>query len=60
MLEFYFRNAQTLDPYIFTFYEQGGGDVVVITTTGGVYITSDLVGEDMDGLAFDLLEKHTN
>jgi hypothetical protein len=60
MSEFYPVNIQLVEPYIFTFYQQGGGDLVVITTTGGVYITSDLVGEDMDGLAFDLLEKHTN
>jgi len=40
MSEFYPVNIQLGEPYIFTFYEQGGGDLVVITTTGGLYITS--------------------
>jgi hypothetical protein len=60
MLEFYPRNLQLLEPYLFTFYEQGGGDLVVITTTGGVYITSDLVGDDANTIALDLLKQHTN
>ena len=60
MSEFYPVNIQLVEPYIFTFYEQGGGDLVVITTTGGLYITSDLVGEGTDTVALDLLEQNTN
>lgn len=60
MSEIYPVNIQLVDPYIFTFYEQGEGDIVVITTTGGVYITSDLVGEGTGTVALDLLEQNTN
>jgi len=60
MSEFYPVNIQLVEPYIFTFYQQGGGDLVVITTTGVLYVTSDLVGEGTDTLALDLLEQSTN
>jgi len=59
MFDTYPRNIQLLEPYIFTFYTQGEGDIVVITTTGGVYITSDLVGDDANTIALDLLKQHT-
>ena len=60
MSEFYPVNIQLVEPYIFTFYAQGGGDFVVITTTGGLYVASDLVGEGTDTVALDLLEQDTN
>ena len=30
---------------MFTFYRQGGGDIVIITTPAGEYITAELVNE---------------
>lgn len=41
-------NIQLLEPYLFCFYEQGGGDIVVITTPGGKYIAAERIHEDMD------------
>lgn len=50
---------QSAGGYFFTFYRQGGGDVVIIQTLGGVYITGDLIGEDMDDAAFALLSQNS-
>lgn len=50
---------QVVDGYLFTFYEQGGGDVVIIQTPGGVYITGDLISEDMDESTFALLKQNS-
>ena len=55
MLELYPYNVQILDGYLFVFYEPGGGEVVLITTPAGEYITGDLVSEEMDDQVFDLL-----
>ena len=41
-------NIQLLEPYLLCFYEQGGGDIVVITTPGGKYIAAERLHEDMD------------
>ena len=46
MLELYPYNVHMLEDYLFTFYHQGGGDIVIITTPVGEYITSDIVDED--------------
>lgn len=46
-----------VDDYFFVFYQcQGGGDVVIIQTTAGAYITGDLLHEDMDDVAYALLQ----
>ncbi len=45
---------QSAGGYFFTFYRQGGGDVVIIRTLGGVSITGDLFGENMDAAGFAL------
>ena len=50
---------QSTGGYFFTFYRQGGGDVVIIQTVGGMYITGDLIGEDMDDAAFALLSQNS-
>ena len=50
---------QSVGNYFFTFYRQGGGDVVIIQTLGGAYITGDLIGEDMDEATFALLQQNT-
>ena len=38
-------NMQLVDSYLMVFYDQGGGDIVIITTPGGDYITGD--GSDL-------------
>ena len=45
MLELYPYNIHVLEHYMFTFYRQGGGDIVIITTPAGEYITAELVNE---------------
>ena len=45
MLELYPYNIHVLEHYMLTFYRQGGGDIVIITTPAGEYITADLVDE---------------
>jgi len=45
MLEMYPYNMHVLEQYLFTFYHQGGGDIVIITTPVGEYITADVVDE---------------
>ena len=45
-----------VDNYLFTFYQcLGGGDVVIIQTTEGLYITGDMIHEDMDDATYALL-----
>lgn len=52
-------NIQLVDDYLFVFYDQGGGDIVIITSPGGKYITSDIVDETMGAETYELLRKNT-
>lgn len=45
MLELYPYNIHMLEDYLFTFYHQGGGDIVIITTPTGEFISSDLIDD---------------
>lgn len=52
-------NVQLVNDYLFVFYEQGGGDIVIITTPGGEYITGDVVSEEMDDETFGVLRENS-
>jgi len=52
-------NIQLVDDYMFVFYDQGGGDIVIITSPRGDYITSDIVDETMGAETYELLRKNT-
>ncbi len=52
-------NMQIVDSYLMVFYDQGGGDIVIITTPGGDYITGDIVSDDMGDETFEILRQNT-
>jgi len=56
----YWRGVQCLDEYLFTFYRQGGGDILIVTTRAGDYILADLLTSELEERVRLLLGKDLN